>query len=426
MQNRYDLVIYGATGLSGSVATKRLMEANDLNNMRIAIAGRSQKKLEELQQACKSKPDIIIADSDNPASVESMVQNTKVVLNFAGPFAKYAEPVISACAKWGTHYLDITGETAFIRAMMDKYQEQAKTSGARLIPFCGFDSIPADLTTFLALQAASENKLNLDELCLYYQTKGGPINGGSLATALNMAESDALADMSNSNILIADESWPKESESSWAPRYESNFSRWSAFFCMAPINKAVVRRSAWLRCQLHEEKSEPEFHYEERLLMPKNYGFIQACLMTGFIAGFGMLGSTYVGRELMRWYGSQPGQGPSEEERLTGFCRVQLIGKSLGEEKIKINMERHGDPGNEFTAALAIACARLVVANDFVTEEKGFLTPSVAFGLHLFEHLKTAGFQFETEFLNQDIIDQKYNTNNSSSSLDFQSFRNRM
>lgn len=48
MQNRYDLIIYGATGFSGSVATKRLMES-DLMTMRVAIAGRNQQKLEELQ-----------------------------------------------------------------------------------------------------------------------------------------------------------------------------------------------------------------------------------------------------------------------------------------------------------------------------------------------------------------------------------------
>src|SRR3990167_6170350 len=159
MQNRYDLVIYGATGFAGSVATKHLMESSNLNGMRVAIAGRNKQKLEDLQKLCKFKPDIIIADSNDPASVESMAQSTKVVLNFAGPFAKYAEPVIAACAKLGTHYLDITGETAFIRTMMDRYQEQAKASGARLIPFCGFDSIPADLTTFLALEAASANNV---------------------------------------------------------------------------------------------------------------------------------------------------------------------------------------------------------------------------------------------------------------------------
>ena len=404
MQNRYDLVIYGATGFAGSVATKHLMESP--NGMRVAIAGRNKQKLEELQQLCEFKPDIIIADSNDPASVESMVQSTKVVLNFAGPFAKYAEPVIAACAKLGTDYLDITGETAFTRTMIDRYQIQAQQSGARLVPFCGFDSVPADLTTYLALKTASENKLKLDELCLCYQIKGG-LNGGSLATALDMAANNTFM-LSDSNILISDEKWPRELEASRYPRYESTFSRWSAFFHMAPTNNAVVRRSAWLRSHLHEANSEPEpvFHYEERLLMPQHYGFIHACLTTFFVKGFGLLSSTALGRQLISWcYGLEPGQGPSEKERLAGTFHVQLVGRSSGHDKIKISMERKGDPSNEITSALAIECARLMAANEFATKEKGFLTPSVAFGESLYEHLKIAGFHFKTELVAQELVD---------------------
>lgn len=410
MQNRYDLVIYGATGFAGSVATKHLMESP--NEMRVAIAGRNRQKLEDLQQLCKIKPDIIIADSNDTASVESMVQSTKVVLNFAGPFAKYAEPVIAACAKSGTHYLDITGETAFTRTMIDRYQEQAQKSGARLVPFCGFDSVPADLTTYLALKTASEQKFMLDELRLCYQIKGG-LNGGSLATALNMAENNTFM-LPDSNILIPDENWPKDPEASRYPQYESTFSRWSAFFHMGPTNNAVVRRSAWLRSRVHEANSEPEpvFHYEERLLMPQNYGFIHACLTTCFVKGFGSLSSTAIGRELIRsCYGLEPGQGPSEEERLAGTFHVQLVGRSRGQDKLTISMERQGDPSNEITSALAIECARLMATNNFATEEKGFLTPSVAFGMSLFEHLKTAGFHFKTELFDQELVDQVQETN---------------
>lgn len=414
MKNRFNLVIYGATGFTGSIATKRLMESSDLNGIRVAIAGRDQQKLGELQKLCKIKPDIIIADSTNPKSVEAMVQSTKAVLNFAGPFAKYAEPVISACAKWGIDYLDITGEPAFIRTMMDRYHEQANESGARLIPFCGFDSIPADLTTFLALKAASENEIKLDELCLYYQIKGG-YNGGSLETALNMAENKSLAHMSDSNILIPDKSWPKEANDSFIPRYEFDFARWSASFFMAPVNKAVVRRSAWLRSRLNEAKakSEPDFHYEERWLMPQNYGFLTAWLTTGFEAVFGLLASTSIGRQLVRRYALPPGQGPSEEERLAGFVRVQLVGRSCGHAKLRICMERQGDPGNEFTVALAIECARLVVENDFATKETGFLTPSVAFGKRLFDRLEAAGVSFKTELVDEALTDQMYETNDS-------------
>lgn len=413
MQNRYDLVIYGATGFAGSVATKHLMESSDLNGMRVAIAGRNKQKLEDLQQLCECKPDIIIANSDDPESVEAMVQSAKVVLNFAYPFAKYAEPVIAACAKLGTNYLDITGETAFTRIMIDRYQKQAKKSGARLVPFCGFDSVPADLITDLALKTASEYKVKLDELCLYYQIKGG-LNGGSLATALNMAENKTFM-LSDSNILIPDENWPKETEASWYPRYESTFSRWSAFFYMAPTNNAVVRRSAWLRSHVHEENSElePVFRYEERLLMPKNYGLIHACLATCFVKGLSLFSRAALGRALIRWCCSlKPGEDSSEAERLAGYFHVQLVGRSEGHDKLKISMQRQGDPGNEITSALAIECTRLMVANEFATEEKGFLTPSVAFGgVSLFEHLKIAGFHFKTEILDKELADQMRETN---------------
>ena len=398
MKNRFDLVIYGATGFTGSIATKRLMESSHLNGMRVAIAGRDKQKLEVLQTLCKIKPDIIIADSTNPASVEEMVQSTKVVLNFAGPFAKYAEPVIRACAKWGKHYLDITGETAFIRTMIDRYQSQAKASGACLIPFCGFDSVPADITTFLAFEMASENQIKLDQLSLYYLMKGG-YNGGTLETALYIAENQSMADISNANILIPDDSWPKDKNDSFAPRYESNFARWSTYFFMAPVNKAVVRRSAWLRSRLNivSSDSQPNFHYKERWLMPEKYGFIKACLSTGFVFVFSLLIHYSLGRKLVRKFGRASGQGPSEEQRLAGFVRVQLVGRSASQDKIKISMERQGDPGNEMTVALAIECAHLAVDNSFVTKERGFLTPSIAFGNHLFDRLKAAGFNFKTE-----------------------------
>lgn len=402
MQGKFELTVYGATGFTGSVATRHLMQSPLLSGMRIAIAGRNQGKLEALQQSCDTKPDIVIADSHDPASVDAMVQNSNVVLNFAGPFARYAEPVISACAKYGTHYLDITGETTFIRDMIEKYQEQAQASGARLIPFCGFDSVPADLTTLLALETASANQLNLDELHLYYQIKGG-YNGGSLETFFNMAETGSLPAKTGPDVLVPEASLPPALAASSAPRYEPDFSRWSASFFMAPINKAVVRRSTWLRSQLHE-MPEPDFQYDERLLMPATYGCFRAYVTTIITAGFGFLSQTSFGRDLLRWCVPAPGEGPSETERLAGFFRVQLVGRRAGYTRIKIGMEREGDPGNEITAALAIECARLAMENRFATDLRGFLTPAVAFGNPLRSYLEAVGFRFKIEQMDAEPV----------------------
>lgn len=395
MQKQFDLIIYGATGFTGRLATQYMLSEGRSDNLRIAIAGRDLKKLEALQQSFVVKPTIIIADSSNLAAIEAMVQQTKVVLNFAGPFSLYGESVIAACAKWGVDYLDITGETPFIHAMIKRYQNQAIESGARLIPFSGFDSIPADLTLYLALNAANDRGIPLDDLCFYYQLKGG-FNGGTLATAFHLAEFADKSLLQNANCLIPDLSCPKASRSSFAPHYETALSRWSAPFFMSAINKAVVRRSVWLRAQNGEEGQ--SFQYEERMLMSNRFGYLKACITTAFLAGFRLLSRYSLGRYFLKRFSPKPGEGPSATVRQQGFFRGQLVCRSQGICKLIVSMEREGDPGNEITVALACESARLAIDNAFITERKGFLTPTTAFGDQLTKRLEQAGFRFKMKF----------------------------
>jgi Uncharacterized conserved protein len=71
-----------------------------------------------------------------------------VVLSTVGPFLRYGEPLVAACAAAGTDYADITGEPEFVDRCWLRYHEAALASGARLVHCCGFDSIPADLGAF--------------------------------------------------------------------------------------------------------------------------------------------------------------------------------------------------------------------------------------------------------------------------------------
>lgn len=395
MQKEFDLIIYGATGFTGRLAAQYLLRKNIGSHLRIAIAGRDLQKLKEVQQSCEIKPALIVADSTHPASINEIVQKTHVILSLAGPFALYGEPVIAACAKFGVHYLDITGETPFIRNMIKRYQSEAQNTGARLIPFSGFDSVPADLCVYLALDAAQRQHVNLDQLSFYYRIKGG-FNGGTLATALNMAEHHAN-ELFDENSLIPDSTWPKDNISYFKPSYESYLQRWSAPFFMEPINRAVVRRSAWLRTQLCKERN--IFHYEERLVMGKRFGFLQASLAIGMLATFGLLSRSSIGRKLIRRLGPKPGEGPSEEIRRQGYFRGTLICRSESIAKLAVHVEREGDPGNEITIALAAESACLAVENAFSSNAKGFLTPSTAFGDQLVKQLEKVGFRFKIEFL---------------------------
>lgn len=43
-----------------------------------------------------------------------------------------------------------TGEAPWVRRMISKYDAPAKEKGVRIVHMAGFDSIPSDLTTFLA------------------------------------------------------------------------------------------------------------------------------------------------------------------------------------------------------------------------------------------------------------------------------------
>lgn len=389
----FDITVYGASGFTGRLAAQYLSKTS----LRLAIAGRNREKLEAVAASCTHRPAIIIADSADAASIRGMVARTEVVANFAGPFSLYAEPVIAACAELGRHYCDITGETPFIKRMIARYQKQAEASGACLIPFAGFDSVPAELTSYLALRAAQQGAYTLDHLVHYYSMKGG-LNGGTLASALAMAEQGESSALGNPNLLIGDPSWPRSKRSKLGPSFEPILSRWSAPFIMSPINTAVVRRSSYLRSR--EKTSEKPFFYEERMLFGKKLsGRLEAQLATLALGAFAGITQLPIGRTLARRLGPKPGEGPSESKRQQSFYKGRLIGRSEQRPRVLVTMESQGDPGNETTIICAAEIAQLLQEGAQSSACSGFSTPSVAFAEPLIERLRAAGMKFETKEL---------------------------
>ena len=68
-----------------------------------------------------------------------------MVIAVAGPFRFYSDAVVAACVKFGTHYVDITGEIPWVRSCIDRYDDRAKATGACIVNCCGYDSAPSDL-----------------------------------------------------------------------------------------------------------------------------------------------------------------------------------------------------------------------------------------------------------------------------------------
>merc|ERR1719245_2803196 len=86
-----------------------------------AVAGRSKQKLKKLARNCKTSPEIIEVNSDT--EMDLMAEMSSVVLNAAGPYFSTGSPVVAACVKKKTHYVDITGELVWMKRMITAHHE---------------------------------------------------------------------------------------------------------------------------------------------------------------------------------------------------------------------------------------------------------------------------------------------------------------
>ena len=198
-QRLYDVVLYGATGFVGRQTVAYFAQNAEVkaSGLRWALAGRSPQKLEAVRAACNApQAGIVVAEAHDAQAMAALAQSAGVVLSTAGPFALYGSALVAACVQHGTHYADITGETPWVRDMIDRHHTAAERKGARIIPFCGFDSIPSELSARGAIQAMWTRH---GEACTgvksAFSVRGG-FNGGTLASLFNImasGQSDALA-----------------------------------------------------------------------------------------------------------------------------------------------------------------------------------------------------------------------------------------
>src|SRR4029077_16676908 len=76
-------------------------------------------------------------------ALDGALRGIDVVLHAAGPFSATARPMVDACLRTGTHYLDITAEIRVIEALARRDAE-ARARGIMIMPGVGFDVVPSD------------------------------------------------------------------------------------------------------------------------------------------------------------------------------------------------------------------------------------------------------------------------------------------
>jgi short subunit dehydrogenase-like uncharacterized protein len=136
-----DIVVYGATGFTGRLVAEYLAQRyRDDGNLRCALAGRNRDKLDGVRALISAPAEmpLVIADSGDPASLRSMAKSTNIVITTVGPYQLYGSALVEACVSTGTGYVDLCGEPAWMREMIDRYEEQARAS--ELSPNVGLDT----------------------------------------------------------------------------------------------------------------------------------------------------------------------------------------------------------------------------------------------------------------------------------------------
>ncbi|MDF8263246.1 saccharopine dehydrogenase family protein [Luteipulveratus flavus] len=402
------VVLYGATGFVGRLTARHLAAAAP-EGTRIGLAGRSRERLEKVRTELGANAadwELIVADATDTASLAALAERTQVVITTVGPYASYGLPLVEACARTGTDYVDLTGEVLFVRKSIDRVQEIAEASGARIVHSCGFDSVPSDLAVMLAAkQAQADGAGELTDTTLYATLKGG-FSGGTIASARQQldeirgdkaARSVALDKFALSPDRAAE---PKgEWKDSAAVRHSDEIRSWTAPFVMAMFNTRIVRRSNALLGHAYGKG----FRYREVMRTGDGTkGRATAYAVAGALgAGFAALNVPLLRPVTDRLLPS-PGEGPSEKAQVEGFFRMEVRTTTTDGSQYRSIVGAQGDPGYAATAVmLGESALCLALERDRCPLPAGMnggvLTPATALGDVLVDRLRAKGFTCTAE-----------------------------
>lgn len=398
----FDLVLFGATSFVGQIITRYLVDQYGVDGpVAWAIAGRSETKLSALRTAlgelARDLP-IVVADAQSAEALKHLCTQTRVVLSTVGPYALYGEPLVKACAQTGTDYCDLTGEVHWVKRMMERYEKLAQQTGARIVPCCGYDSIPSDMGVYFLQQQANER---FGQYCatvtMRVKAAKGGASGGTIASMLNVvkevsADATLRKDLANPYSICppVDYRRPRQ-QPIRSVAYDADAQAWMAPFVMATVNERVVQRSNAL---LHYHKN---FTYNEAMLTGKGpLGLVGAAAVTAAMGGFVLAVAVPPLRGFINLFLPRPGEGPSPEAQRRGFFRHEVYGHTESGQTFKVRVTGDRDPGYGSTAKM-VSQAGLCLAQDIAKTAKpgGFYTPAALFGERLIERLqRLAGLTF--------------------------------
>jgi short subunit dehydrogenase-like uncharacterized protein len=329
-------LIYGATGYTGKL-TARLAKTSGL---RPILAGRSEKSVRAI--AGELDFDWRAFELSDRASLEAALSEVSVVLHAAGPFSATARPMVDACIRTNTHYLDITGEIDVFEALAERDGE-ARLAGIMLLPGVGFDVVPSD-----CLAAHLKRRMpDARDLKLYI----GGLSSVSRGTAKTMVEGIAQGTRHRRAGSIETLEGLHEDLCDFGKGPKQTFAvSWGDI------------STAWHSTHIPNI----EVHFEA---VPQLARMARVPAMIKYLLGLPFMQSI-----LKRQIDRQP-EGPTDDERRRG--EAILIGVARNEKNEIVKTRLRTPEGYTLTAQTGLEIARRVAGGEF---KPGFQTPSLAFG----------------------------------------------
>jgi short subunit dehydrogenase-like uncharacterized protein len=398
MQKEFDIVIHGATGFTGrlvaEVMTRRCPNGVNAEGIRWAMGGRDAAKLAAVRDEIGAPADtpLVVTDVHDPASLGRLMQRTRLVLTTVGPYQLYGSELVAACARSGVHYVDLCGEPAWMRRMIDAHESAARSSGARVVFSCGFDSIPFDLGVYFLQQAFRERFGHpANRVRGRVRRMKGTFSGGT-AASLNATLAAAAADPQvldwlRSPFALTPGFEGPEQPKGHKPMVDDALGEvngegvWVAPFVMAAINTKNVHRSNLLLQHAYGA----DFVYDEMLVTGPGAKGEQTARAVAADKSLGGEG------------GPKPGEGPSKAEREAGFYDLLFIGDDAAGHRLRASVHGDRDPGYGSTSRM-IAESAICLLRDAADLPGGIWTPAPAMGDKLIARLQAnAGIAFAIE-----------------------------
>lgn len=389
MAKAFDLVVHGATGFTGRLVVEYLLQRYPAGSgLRWAMGGRSAEKLASVRDAIGAPADtpLVLTDSSDPASLQALMEQTRLVLTTVGPYQLYGSELVAACAAAGVDYVDLCGEPAWMRQMIDAHEGAAKASGARIVFSCGFDSIPFDMGVWM-LQNEMHARFGHPASRVRGRVRKmkGTFSGGTAASlkatmAAAAADPGVLELLRNPFSLTPGFEGPRQPSGN-KPMVDEALGMWVAPFVMAAINTRNIHRSNLLTGHRYG----PDFVYDEMLVTGTGE---KGEAMANAVAADKSLGSDS---------GPRPGEGPSREEREAGFYDVLFLGMDAEGHQLRVAVQGDRDPGYGSTSKM-IAEAAVCLLQDATSTPGGIWTTAPALGQALIDRLQAhAGLTFAVE-----------------------------